>query len=119
MRQLPFYAWMHTGMQVFSMLDSLGYRSFVEYLQPPVWMEVFPSASARLMGKHPPKGNKHQQRLYLLEQMGIEIDLLSNRHLVDAAICAVTGIHGLKGRFAAIGDRQTGFIILPAAPGAL
>lgn len=104
----PFYGWMHTGMQVYKALRAIGIRPYNSYLKPPMVVEVFPHASVWFLS-----GCRPAVRRQLLEGLAVKTDILTNRHLVDAAIAAITAVFVLAGQFKAFGDKRTGFILVP------
>jgi len=115
MRARPFYAWMHTGMEVFRVLERIGYRPFGDRMCLPLSMEVLPHATTRILaGERPGNITKSRWRRMVLEREGVETDKLSNRHLVDACLAALTGIYAIAGRYRALGDQRTGLIVIPS-----
>lgn len=108
MRHRPFYGWMHTGMEVYKALRSIGIMPYKGHVRPPMVVEVFPHASVRFLA-----GGRSAVRRQVLQGLAVKTDMLTNRHLIDAAIAAVTAAFVLADRFRAFGDKHTGFILVP------
>ena len=76
--------------------------------------EVFPNATAhRLRGPQPKTVSKVVWRRALLRDAGVDETALGNLDLVDAAICALTGLLALEGDFETFGQVGEGFLIAP------
>jgi predicted nuclease with RNAse H fold len=112
----PFYAWMRVGIEIFHELGP----TYPLYRGGPVQgtaAEAFPNASAalltgRLRARHETKIHVRRQ---VLNQQGVSTAKLTTLDLIDAALCALTGLIGLSGGHSAIGDPDEGMILLPVA----
>jgi len=110
-----FYRWMHNGASLYQLL-SFHYKLFdgTHSLSTPVSFETFPQAVAcALAGTIVPAKHKSRDRRRLLREAGLSIDSFTNIDMVDAALCALTAQHLLKGTFKTYGDATEGFIVVP------
>jgi len=77
-------------------------------------VEVFPTGSRRFLGL-PPKRAGRKALLEALRAIGVKgIPSEADQHLLDAVICALIGLHYLRGQYLRVGDPEEGVIILPA-----
>jgi len=77
-------------------------------------VEVFPTGSRRFLGL-PPKRAGRKALLEALRAIGVKgIPSEADQHLLDAVICALIGLHYLRGEYLRVGDPGEGVIILPA-----
>lgn len=109
-----FYGWMRVGFAAFQVLA----RQFPRYRSgrfKGTAIEVFPHASEVLIaGKlRPPTMKKHEWRRLLLRRESIEVDVLSSKDQVDAALAALTGIYALSRCSISLGSPNEGIIVLP------
>jgi predicted nuclease with RNAse H fold len=112
----PFYAWMRVGIGIF---QEIGH-AYPLYRGGPVRgtaAEAFPNASAALLSGQLRAGteSKAQVRRQLLNRQGVSTAQLTTLDLIDAALCALTGLIGLSGGHSALGDPDEGVILLPVA----
>ncbi len=111
----PFYSWMLNGAELFRRLTPY-YQLFNgrQSVSLPVCFETFPHAVAcALAGRILSARHKRTNRPRLLRQAGVSLDSLSTIDQVDAALCALTAHHLLRGAFRTYGDATEGFIIVP------
>ncbi len=115
-RDNRFYAWMESGFEAFRVAAAHGYERYRAGDPRKKTLEVFPHASAAVLaGALPPKGvGKKAWRERILRAQGVETAGLTTADRVDAALCALTGLHALQGRRFAPGDPKEGVIVLPA-----
>jgi predicted nuclease with RNAse H fold len=119
----PFYNWVRVGARAFEAARSAGFGLFVggDSVEHRA-VEVFPHASdVFLRGHRPPSGvtrragTKRRWRTETLRRAGMEeVDQLRSLDAVDAALAAVTGLHGLERNFEAVGEPPF-LIVVPAA----
>ncbi len=116
-RDNSFYAWMQRGFEVFRIASAHGYARYRAGDPRGKALEVFPHASAAVLsGALPPKGvSKKAWRDRVLRAQGVTTTELTTADRIDAALCALTGLHALKGRRFAPGDPKEGVIVLPAS----
>jgi predicted nuclease with RNAse H fold len=110
----PFSRWMVNGIALYDLLLS-HYRLYDgdSCLSDRVCFETFPQAIAcTLAGKRLSARQKRMDRRRLLEQAGIA-EPLTTIDEVDAALCALSAVYVLAGRFASYGDAAEGYILLP------
>ena len=109
-----FYGWMFNGEAAFGVATRelplfVGGSSVAGHT-----FEVFPNATAhRLRGPQPKSVSKVAWRRALLRDAGVDEAALGNLDLVDAAICALTGLLALEGDFETFGQVGEGFLIAP------
>lgn len=78
--------------------------------------ETFPHAMVcALAGKVVAAKPKADTRRKLLRGRGYDISVLSNIDFVDAALCALTAEAFLNNHLQCFGDKQEGFIVVPAS----
>jgi predicted RNase H-like nuclease len=113
----PFYAWMKTGFEVFSVAATHGYPRYRAGDPRRTAIEVFPHGSAAVLaGCLAPKGaSKKAWRQRVLQAHGVPTDALTTADRVDAALCALTGVRAAQGKRFAPGDPKEGIIVLPVA----
>lgn len=109
------FDWMRRGMEVFSLLERLGYPLATARPWKAGAIEVFPHASsAVLAGCLPPKGmRKRAWREQVLRMEGVRTEELTTLDQIDAALAAVTGLAVLQGKVSAFGDPGEGVIVIP------
>jgi predicted nuclease with RNAse H fold len=112
-----FYEWMEVGFRVFRAAARAGFPRYGAGEPSGTALEVFPHASAAVLaGGLPPKGvPKRAWRVRLLRAQGVRTDDLRSADLVDAGLCALTGLLALQGKHVALGDPREGVIVLPVA----
>ncbi len=81
----------------------------------PACFETFPHAvvcalAGRVVAAHP----KRESRRAALRQRGYDVGSLTNVDFVDAALCAVTAAAFARGSYRLFGERNEGFIVVPA-----
>ena len=111
----PFYDWMEIGFRVFGAASRAGYSRYAAGDPRGTAMEVFPHASATVLrGFLRPKGiGKKAWREGILVAEGVRTDRLTSLDLVDAGLCALSGLLALQGKRFAPGDPREGVIVLP------
>jgi predicted RNase H-like nuclease len=110
-----FYEWMRVGFRVFRAAARAGFPRYAAGEPRGTAMEVFPHATATVLaGCLRPKGiAKKTWREGVLRAQGVRIDELTSADLVDAGLCALTGVLALQGKHFAPGDPKEGVIVLP------
>jgi len=78
--------------------------------------ETFPHAIMWAMagGKVVSAKSKVKTRREALQNRGYDTGTLSNIDFVDAALCAIAANESRKGNYQRFGNREEGFIIVPA-----
>ena len=111
----PFYAWMETGFRVFRAAARAGFPRYSAGDPRGTALEVFPHASATVLsGCLAPKGTgKRRWRERVLRSQGVDTRELTSPDLVDAGLCALSGLLALEGKRFAPGDPKEGVIVLP------
>ena len=111
----PFYDWMEVGFRVFRAVARAGFPRYAAGDPRGTAMEVFPHASATVLrGFLRPKGiGKKTWREGILVAQGVRTDTLTSADLIDAGLCALTGLLALQGKRFAPGDPREGVIVLP------
>jgi predicted RNase H-like nuclease len=111
----PFYDWMEVGFRVFRAAARAGFPRYAAGDPRGTAMEVFPHASATVLrGFLRPKGiGKKAWREGILVAQGVRTDQLVSIDLIDAGLCALTGLFALQGKRFAPGDPKEGVIVLP------
>ena len=111
----PFYDWMEVGFRVFRAAARAGFSRYAAGDPRGTAMEVFPHASATVLrGFLRPKGiGKKAWRESILVAQGVRSDRLTTMDLVDAGLCALSGLLALQGKRFAPGDPKEGVIVLP------
>ncbi len=110
----PFYSWMLNGETLFTALRK-HFPLFIGRRQAKrVCFETFPHAivcalSGRIVPAHP----KTSVRREVLKNLGLDITLLTNIDLVDAALCAVTADAFSRGDVKLYGDTKEGYVVVP------
>ena len=109
----PFYAWMREGHRAFASAAAAGY---------PLYrggrdvrgraLEVFPHATATLLGGDPALA-KRDRRRQVLHRAGVHAAPLRSTDQMDAALAALTGLLALAGRATALGDPAEGVLVVP------
>jgi predicted RNase H-like nuclease len=110
-----FYEWMEVGFRVFRAAAKAGFPRYAAGDPRGTAMEVFPHGSATVLaGCLRPKGvRKRIWREGVLQAQGVPTDELRSGDLVDAGLCALTGLLALQGKHFAPGNRGEGAIVLP------
>jgi predicted RNase H-like nuclease len=111
----PFYDWIEVGFRVFRAAAAAGFPRYAAGNPHGTAMEVFPHASATVLrGSLRPRiiGKRAWRQGVLLAQ-GVRTDQLTSPDLVDAGLCALTGLLALQGKHFAPGDPKEGVIVLP------
>lgn len=115
-----FYAWMRNGMAAFRAAERAGYPSYRAGTIPGHALEVFPHASATVLGGCVPPARqtaaaKRAWRAGVLRAQHVPTAQLRTLDQVDAALAALTGIIALELRDPfAPGMPDEGRIVLPA-----
>jgi predicted nuclease with RNAse H fold len=111
----PFYDWMEVGFRVFRAAARAGFSRYGAGDPRGTAMEVFPHASATVLrGFLRPRGiGKKAWREGILVSRGVRTDRLTSMDLVDAGMCALSGLLALQGKHFAPGDPKEGVIVLP------
>jgi predicted nuclease with RNAse H fold len=111
----PFYDWMEVGFRVFRAAARVGFPRYRAGDPRGTAIEVFPHASATVLGGFlRPKGvGKKAWREGILVAHGVRTDRLTSMDLVDAGLCALSGLLALQGKRFAPGDPTEGVIVLP------
>jgi predicted nuclease with RNAse H fold len=115
-----FYEWVFNGERLFDTLESHDYPLFQGGGQGgPACIETFPHAVVWIMSSRSASDKrKGASRRELLRGAAYDVGILSNVDFVDAALCAVVADAFCTGKYALLGDRREGFIILPNPLGA-
>ncbi len=110
-----FYEWMEVGFRVFRAAAKAGFPRYAAGDPRGTAMEVFPHGSATVLtGCLRPKGiGKRAWREGVLRSQGVPTDELRSGDLIDAGLCALTGLLALQGKHFAPGDPREGAIVLP------
>ncbi|HYY07317.1 MAG TPA: DUF429 domain-containing protein, partial [Actinomycetota bacterium] len=108
-------AWMETGFRVFRAAARAGFPRYSAGDPRGTALEVFPHASATVLsGCLAPKGTgKRRWRERVLRSQGVDTRELTSPDLVDAGLCALSGLLALEGKRFAPGDPKEGVIVLP------
>jgi predicted nuclease with RNAse H fold len=111
----PFYDWIEVGFRVFRAAARAGFARYAAGDPRGTAMEVFPHATATVLrGFLRPKGiGKRAWREGVLVGQGVSTGRLSSPDLIDAGLCALTGLLALQGKHFAPGDPREGVIVLP------
>jgi predicted RNase H-like nuclease len=111
----PFYTWMFAGMEIFRALAT-SHPLYLGQADPRnVTLETFPQAVAcALAGQIVSAKEKNRGRRGLLTRAGIDESKLGNIDEVDAALCALAAQSFSQRSFHAYGDREGGYIVVPA-----
>jgi uncharacterized protein DUF429 len=114
-RGVRFYEWMEVGFRVFRAAAKAGFPRYAAGDPRGTAMEVFPHGSATVLtGCLRPKGiGKRTWREGVLRSQGVPTDELRSPDLIDAGLCALTGLLALQGKHFAPGDPREGAIVLP------
>lgn len=108
----PFYRWMAVGILVWQVVAQGGYRRYRG--EGSVWgcaLEVFPHATATILAKRPVE---KRARAMVLRAEGVELPQHIHQDGVDAALAALTVWYALLGAHEALGDEQSGWIVVPS-----
>jgi predicted RNase H-like nuclease len=110
-----FYAWMETGFRVFRVAEKAGFRRYGGGEPRGTAMEVFPHATATVLAGclRPRNVGKRTWRARVLIAQGVPTGDLRSADLIDAGLCALTGLLALQGKHFAPGDPKEGVIVLP------
>jgi predicted nuclease with RNAse H fold len=113
--KIKFYGWMPVGFRTFDACEAAGFPRYQREEVQGTAMEVFPHATAVVLaGCLPPAAvPKHTWRATVLRAQGLDVVRLRSRDLIDAALCALTGLFALAGEFVGVGDPEEGVIVLP------
>ena len=111
----PFYDWMEVGFRVFRAAARVGFPRYAAGDPRGTAIEVFPHASATVLGGflRPKSIGKKAWREGILAAQGVRTDRLTSMDLVDAGLCALSGLLALQGKRFAPGDPKEGVIVLP------
>jgi predicted nuclease with RNAse H fold len=111
------FGWMRAGMEVFTLLDTLGYPLGTGRPYQRRAIEVFPHATAVVLaGCLPPRGErKRQWRERVLKMQSVRTEELTTVDRLDAALAALTGLLVLKGHESHFGDPAEGVIVIPTS----
>lgn len=114
--QSDFYKWMLNGEKLYECLESHRYPRFNGgRTDGPLCIETFPHAIMyALAGYVVPAKSKVKTRRVALQNEGYDVSILSNLDLVDAALCAIAADRFRKNNYQSFGNREEGFIIVPA-----
>jgi predicted nuclease with RNAse H fold len=107
----PFYRWMKVGMAVWHVVEECGYLRYPG--AGPVRqcaLEVFPHATATLLAGR--RVDKSARRQVVLAQ-GVILPDRIRQDGVDATLAALTVWYALRGQHEAVGDQESGWIVLP------
>jgi predicted RNase H-like nuclease len=110
-----FYAWMETGFRVFRAAEKAGFPRYGAGEPGGTAMEVFPHATATVLAGclRPKAVGKRTWRARVLSAQGVPTGDLRSGDLIDAGLCALTGLLALQGKHFAPGDPKEGVIVLP------
>lgn len=111
-----FYGWMEVGFRVFRAAAEAGFPRYAAGDPAGTAMEVFPHGSATVLTGclRPRRVRKRAWREGVLRAQGVRTDELRTGDLVDAGLCALTGLLALEGKRFSPGDPREGVIVLPA-----
>jgi predicted RNase H-like nuclease len=111
----PFYDWMEVGFRVFRAAARVGFPRYAAGDPRGTAIEVFPHASATVLGGflRPKSIGKKAWREGILVAQGVRTDRLTSMDLIDAGLCALSGLLALQGKRFAPGDPKEGVIVLP------
>ena len=111
----PFYDWMEVGFRVFRAAARIGFPRYAAGDPRGTAIEVFPHASATVLGGflRPKSIGKKAWREGILVAQGVRTDRLTSMDLIDAGLCALSGLLALQGKRFAPGDPKEGVIVLP------
>ena len=110
-----FYDWVLNGEKLYARLVRHYPLFDGKRRKGPVCFETFPHAIVRaLAGKVIPAKPKASVRRDVLRKLGYDHSPLPNIDFVDAALCAVAAEDFRKGCWQRFGDRNEGFIVVPA-----
>lgn len=112
-----YYDWMRTGARLFSLLEKTHplFDGRAAVTSEPVSIETFPHAVAcALAGRIVSARGKRSIRRGLLERAGVDLTLLTNIDLVDAALCGLAATALARGAFRTYGERKSGYIVVPS-----
>ena len=111
----PFYDWMEVGFRVFRAAARVGFPRYTAGDPRGTAIEVFPHASATVLrGFLRPQGvAKKAWREGILVAQGVRTEQLTSMDLIDAGLCALSGLLVLQGKRFAPGDPKEGVIVLP------
>ena len=111
----PFYDWMEVGFRVFRAAARVGFPRYTAGDPRGTAIEVFPHASATVLGGflRPKTIGKKAWREGVLVAQGVRTDRLTSMDLIDAGLCALSGLLALQGKRFAPGDPKEGVIVLP------
>lgn len=110
-----FYGWVFNGERLYRLLVN-NYPLFKgERRKGPACIETFPHAIVCAMaGQVVSAKPKATVRRKALQNRGYDVSNLSNIDFVDAALCAVAADEFRKDNYQSFGNREEGFIIVPA-----
>jgi predicted nuclease with RNAse H fold len=110
-----FYDWVFNGEKLYMLLQEHYPLFNGERWKGRMCIETFPHAVVCAMTGHVvPAKPKAKVRRKALHDRGYDICDLPNIDFVDAAICAVAADEFRKGNYQLFGNREEGFIIVPA-----
>lgn len=113
-KENPFYSWMLNGEKLFKALGKHFSLYTGKRQAKRVCFETFPHAivcalSGRIVPAHP----KTRVRREVLSTLGLDITLLTNIDLVDAALCAVTAEAFRRNQITCYGEPKEGYVVVP------
>ena len=114
--QKAFYGWMLNGEKLYDCLGLNHYPRFEGQVNNgKICIETFPHAIVwALSGLKIPEGTKRTIRREILTRKGYNISSLTNIDYLDAALCAIAANEFSKRNYRPFGNREEGFIIVPA-----
>lgn len=114
--QRDFYKWMLSSEKLYECLESHQFPRFDgEQTGGLMCIETFPQAILWAMaGCVVPAKSKAKMRRKALRNKGYNISILSNIDFIDAALCAIAADKFRKNNYQSFGNREEGFIIVPA-----
>lgn len=110
------FRWMINGMELFAALAASHtlYGGDARHIAYPAIFETFPHAIAcALSGKIVSAQKKRSIRRTLLASAGVDISMLTNIDLIDAALCAFAAHRFQLGDFKTYGEVTDGLIVVP------
>jgi predicted RNase H-like nuclease len=112
-----FYGWMLAGRDLFKALSREWPLFDGSPCDEPRVLETFPHAVVcALAGRIVAAKPKAQVRRAALIKQGVDVSELTNVDYLDAALCAVTAQAYLRDEMTALGDTETGFMVVPRSP---
>jgi predicted nuclease with RNAse H fold len=110
----PFYGWMLNGEKLFQALRKHFSLYTGKREAKRVCFETFPHAIVcALSGDIVPAHPKTRVRREVLKKLGLDITLLTNIDLVDAALCAFTADAFRRNKITCYGEPKEGSVVVP------